>query len=945
MKFFKNCFGKIKTRFHTTCALFKENSLPSQSLSKRRFIFFKIILISLLAIVFLTVLMQAPMFAERNINGLALVLWPLLFVLILIFDYKSFIVGFLKTLLFILPFIIYLLIAFIFGVNAITGQLTRMIFLSAFICVLGQSLAPYISKNNIQLIMVSYIIASVILAILIYFHSLRGSDISSGIYAYEEKNSSAPIIFIAGIMSFYIDDKNKIFINTIRIVINALFIVLIALMKCRTVLITMPFVYFVLFIFKKPSPKVFIVTMFIVLVSIIAVFVIPQVRTIIIEEILFNNKGNQGTDAIFSGRITLIIKALEQLKPILGSGDKYVDCTPVQILCSYGVVGAIALLPFFHMPLYFLIKHKKYNGKTEYYFLYILVLIVFVFNILFEGHGHFGPGAKVFILWVIGGFMDKNYVGNKVDVLSSKTANRIKSNCFIIALSSLSLVFSFIIMCIPKIYQSVSLSAYNRFNSTVETSNYIPIESIEINGPDTMCVGQKIKFDAIVYPENATDKQIFWESWGTSRLSIEGLTGVATAKAAGEINIKAFCYDYMNDSRHGIKVKKQQEFDFSQYNFVISLDNNTDSELMIGQKTKINYDENIFPCKEFISYTTSNDVVTIEDGYIVANKTGNCEIYATITNDYITTSNILSLVVGSKKCAPIDNIELDIGDSVYQNVDYDFNPKFYSNGNLIDNCDYKVDVQGSKYEIHDKKIRFLNSGDSMITITPTNSTSDSFVYLKTFNLQSNLATDLSIKTPDWMVYGEKYKFDVFIIYQNGYSRLAKESEIKPKSLRAGANTSGVCDDYFHYAAIKSGNTSITYDLNGTNIYKKHNFNVYVADKTTYYMNAKNTIFPFITILYLVFIMPTSLVVLKSKRQYFVFCPIILIIGLTPFVISIFMNKLLLNWLFYFIIGIYSILFLLTKCLLTKHHYTGLYANNVILEKRKEISTNFHEVKI
>lgn len=898
--------------------------------SKKRNIFLTIILLAIVVSTFLTVLFQSPRFIDSGVNNLALLMWPLIVLTLIIFDYKAFLSALIKVSIPLVIFAAYLILALLFGVNAFTGELTKLIGISAVLFVIGNVLSFYFNKRNIKAIMVSYIVASILLGILIYFSSLRGADIHDLIYAYGSKNSSGPILFIATIFVFFIGTSKKSPLRTLfRLLIVAFFVVLIAIMKCRTVLITMPVVFFILFFKQKPSTASVIVVFFILFASLVICFCVPQIRTTLISDILFIGKEDQGIDAVSSGRFTVIIDAFSKWQPIFGNGNTYVDCLPVQYLCTFGIVGTVCLLPYTILPIYVLRRYKKYCGKTDYFYLLLLLIIVFLINGIFEGHGQFGPGAKTFVFWVLCGFIHSNFQDDRVDVSINKTIKSVRANTFVAVFCSVIYAVSVALMLIPSGYSNMSNIIYEKIDSNVEFSSYTPIDKLEIQGPKTICVGQTIGYSALINPSSATDKQVFWESWGESYLSVDRESGAVTGKQAGRVTLKAYCYDYNIEDREVISIVNQQEFDFGSegLNFSITFDNGQNSSIIKkGQKALIKYDEHLFPCKQFIEFVSSDpNVANIDnDGIITGNHAGNCSVIAKINNKYPCYSNEINITVKDEFVSPIDTINVSIPETIYQNIDYSFKPEFYSHNVKIENVLYEVELDKGQFVHKEGKIRLFGPVlPNAIKVIPIYSNNDNQI-TRNIDVKTNNPTKLIINCPEWIKLSDVFKVDVDILYSNGDLRRAELEEVTATSLRASNKKCGVVNDSLHYAAIKSGSASVTLQLKNSSISKRKTFNVYKYDKETFLTNSKNVSFCFLPLISLFACSCSLLLSFRKPKEKIIFAFLFLIICFIPLLGTVFLNHITPPFYAYLTISLSVLIYMFILALQLKFRYNGLY---------------------
>lgn len=83
----------------------------------------------------------------------------------------------------------------------------------------------------------------------------------------------------------------------------------------------------------------------------------------------------------------------------------------------------------------------------------------------------------------------------------------------------------------------------------IDWGTYVPVESVSVNY-DTLelDVGQTFQLQGAVLPEDATNKQIYWESSNVSIVEVEN--GVVTAKGKGNAQIYVYCSD--NSSKYAL---------------------------------------------------------------------------------------------------------------------------------------------------------------------------------------------------------------------------------------------------------------------------------------------------------------------------------------------------------------------------------------------------------
>ena len=369
-------------------------------------------------VVFLSVLSYSTVCLSIGLNKIVFVFWiALSFVLLPLFvqEYKKV----LQLALIYAPFLVFtLLVSFTSSEKTITSTFVRLVFLSGYILMNGYAIGSIMNKRTVVHLSWAILLACVLASVNIFFAYFRDFSFSERIYRYSAKNEISCFILIAACLCSFLKPR-RIFVR-IAVILSFVFLVaLLFMMKARAVIIVMPVLFVIELFNKRLSSNWRLAAFFIAMAAAILVFVIPPLRSIVIDQIILASRNPTSIDDISSNRFTYIVDAFEvfKLSPLIGVGSYYVDFGPVQLLASFGVAGTLLLIPAFVLPFYSydVGKHLPVYFKR----LFLLMLVVFYMNHLFEAYPPFGPGIKTFLLWFFCGialnkraFMAEDALGN-----------------------------------------------------------------------------------------------------------------------------------------------------------------------------------------------------------------------------------------------------------------------------------------------------------------------------------------------------------------------------------------------------------------------------------------------------------------------------------------------------------------------------------------------------
>lgn len=254
-----------------------------------------------------------------------------------------------------------------------------------------------------------------VVAYSIYTGFIVVTSLDSLEYAYEDKNSIATIILSTVIISFFNFNTNHKYLKWLSWGLMALLVVMLFLLKSRASLIGFFFVLF--WIVLKSDSKKYKAYVFIGL-AIFSIVVLTQADayTVIVDNIFLGNRKGGDLNDLSSGRMNQIERGLSVFLeyPILGKGKFYVDCFPVAMLSSFGIIGFFIIYHFI-VSIGRKIVHldKSNNIFLSTFFLYL----IFILNSFFEAHAPFGPGVKCFLFWMMYGFTSAELMKSNVNYI------------------------------------------------------------------------------------------------------------------------------------------------------------------------------------------------------------------------------------------------------------------------------------------------------------------------------------------------------------------------------------------------------------------------------------------------------------------------------------------------------------------------------------------------
>ena len=295
----------------------------------------------------------------------------------------------------------------------------RCVMVSMFVYVMGMFVKAEGSIcNKTDYFLRAFVLSTIILNIAIYFEYLQGQDLASEMYSYVSKNETAFLNITAIIILLFSDAFGEK--KGIRLIFYTLgitmFSLMIALMRCRSMLVCIPIVFGFFLIRSKVSKKLKAVLILVLLGVAGLLLLNEQLFNTFVYGILFGGREATDLDSLSSGRISIIETALDIFgqHPWTGVGKSFtVDCMFVSVLMKYGlIVGTVFIFMSIYPLIWGMYRFKQYENDTLFW-VFFLCGIAYIFGGFFEENAPFGPGVRCYMLWFLFGYLQTertNYI-------------------------------------------------------------------------------------------------------------------------------------------------------------------------------------------------------------------------------------------------------------------------------------------------------------------------------------------------------------------------------------------------------------------------------------------------------------------------------------------------------------------------------------------------------
>ncbi len=353
-----------------------------------------------------TILSQVPQILDLNLSIYFQLMWVVLLVFLLFIKsiYLSKQIVMLLILVLLTIFYSFFMELFTYK-NYLNSPHYINITKSFFIVALSFYAAQYITEDKfkIALLYISLIGGS-ILAIAVYKHSFEtGFDITAAKYAYAAKNSVSQIILSCMIIVLFLSNFKNNLMKIFSLIFLFFSLYLIFILKSRATILALVFVAGILLLQSNNRKLQYGIILFLIITTITLVLN-TELFNIIYNNIILGSRSGD-LNNISSGRFELYEKfpALFSENILFGQGNLFIESFPLSILLEYGIIGGMSIFLFVLAPILFF--KRKLEFLNPLHLVFLLLILIFYFNGIFEYEAPLGPGSKNFMLWVIFGYL------------------------------------------------------------------------------------------------------------------------------------------------------------------------------------------------------------------------------------------------------------------------------------------------------------------------------------------------------------------------------------------------------------------------------------------------------------------------------------------------------------------------------------------------------------
>lgn len=261
------------------------------------------------------------------------------------------------------------------------------------------------SDDNLEKLSYLLLGCGLLLGLYVYFEYLVNNNLMDRVYAVNNKNSIAQIIFCCTLIPFLSIKKHNNILKYSLYSIAAVLTLIVFMIKSRATIIGV-FWVITYFIFSRNTFKTKIWLLGVSAVIILVILFNDSLYNIVINGILFSGRNSSSLNDLSSGRVVLISQCIEGISKNFwfGNGNRYMDCMPIIMLYQYGFWGALMVFAFLANIAYHVTFRMDRTSENSVNLIAYLLFGCFMLNSLFEAQPPFGPGIKCFLLWVFIGF-------------------------------------------------------------------------------------------------------------------------------------------------------------------------------------------------------------------------------------------------------------------------------------------------------------------------------------------------------------------------------------------------------------------------------------------------------------------------------------------------------------------------------------------------------------
>ena len=379
-------------------------------------------LIFIAVVCFITNISQLPVLVENSLTrAISIPIWILLFA-VLALEKR---IVFNRFSMFVV-FICWILLSYTLILDTVTDKsylsiaLLYPFYLSFFIFFIGVFLSRLLTYDDFPILINSYIISALIVAIVIFIQYVIGANIYGRMYIYGSKNSASQILITALVFLLVINrPKSTLFRNLIKY-LSALFLTVVLLyLKSRASIIGIPVMAAIILGLGKKQYKLKKV-----IIGIIVIFGILMLNdsfyNIIINQVIGAGRDWSDLNDISSGRyyeLQIFPHLLEGFE-LFGIGRYKLESYPFSVILQFGIPMGGLLIITAIWPAWW--GFKKLDKSEPVNIAFIIIAILYFINGIFEQLSPFGPGTKCYMLWLMFGILSGNKRKNAINHNSMK---------------------------------------------------------------------------------------------------------------------------------------------------------------------------------------------------------------------------------------------------------------------------------------------------------------------------------------------------------------------------------------------------------------------------------------------------------------------------------------------------------------------------------------------
>jgi len=370
----------------------------------------KTMLIFIAVVCFMTNISQMPVLVENSLTrALTIPIWILLLVVLVLKGQIAFNRFSLFAVLICLILLLYTLILdTTTDKSYLSIALLYPFYLSFFIFFIGVFLSRSLTYDDFPILINSYIISALIVAIYIFRQYIIGANIYGRMYIYGSKNSISQILITALVFLLVINRPKPILFRNLIKYLSALFLIVVLLfLKSRTTIIGIPIAAVIILGLGKKQYKLKKV-----IIGMIVIFSILMLNDnfydIIINQVIGGGRDWSDLNDISSGRFHELQMFPQLLKgfELFGIGRYKLESYPLSVILQFGIPMGVLLIITAIWPAWW--GFKKLDRAEPVDIAFIIIAILYFLNGVFEQLSPFGPGTKCYMLWLMFGILYGN---------------------------------------------------------------------------------------------------------------------------------------------------------------------------------------------------------------------------------------------------------------------------------------------------------------------------------------------------------------------------------------------------------------------------------------------------------------------------------------------------------------------------------------------------------